>query len=123
MLMDAIESYCKDTLIASSDDLNEKAYWFLNELTSYPICQCKGCSRNVSFRSLRKGYASVCCSKHAAIVSRDKVALTNIERYGSPTPLQNKEIREKINQHNLETYGTINIVESKYFKKKRVETC
>ena len=77
----------------------------------------------MSFRSLRKGYAIACCTKHAAILSRPATAKTNLERYGSTTPLQYKQIRAKINQHNVETYGTKYVTESEFFKKKRIKTC
>ena len=123
ILLNAIEDYCKELPIGNSNDLNEKAYWFLHELQDYPICQCDGCDKKVKFRTLRKGYATACCTKHAAIVSRPFVAATNLERYGSTTPLQNKEIRDQINKHNIETYGMKHVVQSEYFKQKRIETC
>ena len=122
-LMQAIEDYCKDLPIADSKDLNEKAYWMLHSLKDYPKCQCEGCNSKVLFRGLKKGYSTTCCNSHAQIVARPKTAATNLKKFGSTTPLQSKEIRAKINQHNFETYGTLNVVESEYFKKKRVETC
>ena len=122
-LLSVIEKYCEKLPIANSKNLNEKAYWFLHGLKDYPKCQCKDCINDVSFKTLKKGYSMACCAKHASIISRPKVAATNLKKYGSTTPLQNKEIRAKINQHNLETYGTENVVESEHFKKKRLETC
>ena len=121
--MQAIEDYCKSLPIAECKDLNEKAYWMLHSLKEYPLCQYNGCMNKVSFAGLKKGYRTECCNSHAIIVARPKIAATNVKKFESTTPLQNKEIRAKINQHNLETYGTINVVESEYFKKKRVETC
>lgn len=122
-LMHAIDEYCRDLPVVNSNDLNEKAYWFLHELKAYPICQCSGCNNRVTFCSLKHGYATACCTKHASIVSRPKVAATNLSRYSSTTPLQNKEIRAKINQHNIETYGSENVVESEHFKQRSIETC
>ena len=119
-LLNAIEDYCRDLPIENSKDLNEKAYWFLNELKEFPICQCNNCNNYVKFHGLRYGYAMTCCTSHAAIVSWPKNRITNRKRYGADTPVQNKEIRKQINQHNLETYGTENVVESEYFKQKRI---
>ena len=122
-LLQAIEKYCEKLPIKYSDNLNEKAYWMLHSLKDYPICQCDNCNNRVSFRGLKIGYAIGCCNSHSQIVARPNIEATNILRYGSTTPLQNKEIRDKINQHNLETYGTTHIVNSEYFANKRVETC
>lgn len=122
-LLSVIAEYCAGLPIESSSDLNEKAYWFLNRLETYPICECHGCQNKTAFRGLKRGYATTCCSKHAAIVSRPKAIKTNLAKYGSPTPLQNREIRAKINMHNLEKYGSCNVVESEYFKEKRIRTC
>lgn len=122
-LMQVIEDYCRDLPVNKSEDLNEKAYWFLHDIKEYPCCQFDGCNNRVTFAGLKKGYRTACCNSHAQIVARPKTIATNLMRFGSTTPLQSKEIRKKINQHNLETYGTVNVVESEYFKKKRVETC
>ena len=86
-LLLAIENYCRALPIENSKDLNEKAYWFLNELKEFPICQCNNCNNYVKFRGLRRGYAMTCCTSHASIISRPKVKATNLSRYGSTTPL------------------------------------
>lgn len=122
-LVQAINDYCKDLPITQSEDLNEKAYWMLHSLKTYPECQVETCNNRVSFRGLKIGYSTACCNSHAQIIARPKINETNLIRYGSITPLQNKEIREKINQHNIETYGTTHIVNSAHFTKKRIETC
>lgn len=122
-LMHAIEEYCKNLPVASSVNLHEKTYWLLHGLKDYPLCQCKGCSNRVRFASLKAGYNTACCNSHAQLVAWPKTAATNLKKFGAKTPLQSKEIRKAINQHNLETYGTTNVVESEYFKKKRIETC
>ena len=122
-LLQAIEDYCKGLEVDNSKDLNEKAYWFLNNLKDYPHCQYADCKNHVHFHGLRRGYATTCCASHASYIAWPKNRKTNRERYGADTPLQNKDIRAQINRHNLETYGTTNVVESEYFKKKRVETC
>lgn len=122
-LMQAIEDYCRSLPIDKNASLNEKAYWFLHQLEDYPICQCRGCTSKVGFRSLKHGYFTACCNSHAQIVARPKTAMTNLERFGSTTPLQSKQIRQKINQHNIEAYGAANVVQSEHFKKKRLETC
>lgn len=121
--MQAIEDYCKGLEVEKSKDLNEKAYWFLNEIKEHPHCQYNDCKSKVHFRGLRRGYAVACCTSHVAYVSWPKNRKTNREKYGADTPLQGKEIRARINQHNLETYGNKCIMASDYFKKKRVETC
>ena len=91
--MQAIDDYCRGLEVGSSNDLNEKAYWFLHGLKEHPHCQYADCKNNVKFHGLRNGYATACCTSHAAYVSWPKNRVTNRERYGADTPLQNKDIR------------------------------
>ena len=86
-LFDAIEGYCKGLPVEASNDLNEKAYWFLHGLEEYPRCQCRDCTNRVSFAGLKKGYRTACCNSHAQVVARPKTAATNLRRFGSTTPL------------------------------------
>lgn len=122
-LLNAIENYCNNLPIKHDANLNEKAYWMLNSLKDYPTCQYDNCNNNVSFRGLKIGYAIGCCNSHSQLIVRPNIEATNIIRYGSTTPLQNKEIRNEINKHNLETYGTKHVVDSTYFAEKRIKTC
>lgn len=86
-LMQAIDDYCKGLPVEASNDLNEKAYWFLHGLEEYPHCQCIDCTNKVSFAGLKKGYRTACCNSHAQVVARPKTAATNLGRFGSTTPL------------------------------------
>lgn len=77
-LLDAIEMYCKGLPVENSKDLNEKAYWFLHKLNVYPSCKYDKCNEKVKFHGLRNGYATACCTSHAAFVAWPKIAKTNI---------------------------------------------
>lgn len=91
--MQAIEDYCKGLEVENSRDLNEKAYWFLDEIKEHPYCQYSNCHNYVKFYGLRNGYAATCCASHASLYARPKVEATNLKKFGSTTPLQGKEIR------------------------------
>lgn len=53
---------------------------------------------------------------------KDRVANTNIERYGSKAPSGNKEIQEKIAKTNLERYGVIAPAQNKEILEKIMTT-
>jgi hypothetical protein len=53
---------------------------------------------------------------------QDKRKQTNLERYGTEYPSQNKEIQEKIKQTNLERYGTEYPMQNEYFQEKQQQT-
>ena len=49
----------------------------------------------------------------------NKIIQTNLKKYGCENPLQNKIIKEKIKKTNLERYGYEWVVETEIFKQKR----
>jgi hypothetical protein len=53
---------------------------------------------------------------------KQKIAQTNIEKYGVPNPLQNEEINNKRKQTNLNRYGTEHIGQVEEFKEKGKKT-
>lgn len=63
-------------------------------------------------------------SKDAFYISNfEKIQKTNIEKYGSISPLGNKKIQEKVKNTCLEKYGAENIFSSEYGKEKIKESC
>ena len=59
------------------------------------------------------------CSHKCSVYKTKK---TNLERYGSETPLQNKDILEKFKQTNLEKYGYESPLQNKDVKEKTKQT-
>ena len=53
---------------------------------------------------------------------RKRIEETNLEKFGSKSPLGSKEIQEKVKQTNLDKYGVENVFSSKEIKEKIKET-
>ena len=53
---------------------------------------------------------------------REKVKQTNLEKYGCENPFQNKEVREKVKQTNLERYGCEYASQNKDIQEKAKQT-
>jgi hypothetical protein len=84
------------------------------------VCYC-GEENEKAFYSIYKEGGAYCkkCTKK---ITDEKRRLTNIEKYGSPYTLQNKEIREKGNNTIKEKYGVDNISQLQSTKEKVKET-
>ena len=74
---------------------------------------CESCNK-ILLWTCRKA-----CSKECSIISRKK---TNIEKYGVESPLQNKEILEKMKGTNIERYGVQLPLQNKEIKDKIKKT-
>ncbi len=101
----------------------EKIYWFMNDITSHPVCKC---GRNTHFRSMIYGYNKHCsqeCSsadpaRYEKIKqtrkekygdehynNREKATKTYLEKYGVENPFQSEDIKSKIKQVYQTKYG------------------
>lgn len=52
---------------------------------------------------------------------RDKIEQTNLEKYGSKNPMQNKEIKERLKKTNLEKFGVKNAMQSPEIRRRFFE--
>ena len=96
------------------------------------ICHYEGCQNTTSFINIEKGYKECCCLEHTNLFrygvksnlnfeeikakakqnshteeALSKQAKTNMDRYGTRTPLQNKEILKHTQELFMERYGVI----------------
>jgi len=98
-----------DSLIG--DSLSEKVYLLQNGITKKPVCPV--CGKEVKFISPREGYRDYCSLTCRAIGTKETIKNTNLERYGTISPAQNKSIQDKMKQTTLERYGVENIFQRK----------
>jgi hypothetical protein len=62
------------------------------------------------------------CKKCVTKTKREKTVKTNLAKYGTVCPLQNKTIKEKADTSCLERYGTANVFSSNIIKQKIAKT-
>lgn len=126
-ILDDIISYTNFLYPSEYVSLLERLYVILQEYAYQPLCQT--CQQPVRYNKDRKRFNYHCskqCSardqrvvekrnntieqqygKHRQLI-RQKAKQTNIERYGTTTPLSNSHVRQKIKQTNIERYGVEN---------------
>ena len=80
--------------------------WLTLNNKTYPIL-CKMCNNIVKWQAGKGRYATYCSLKCGANDpdKKAKTKQTSIKKYGVGNPLQNKLIKEKIKQTNLDKYG------------------
>ena len=97
--------------------ITEKEYYAMTRSTSIPaLCPGNHGVCYVCIRELKKG--SSCCRK----CGLEKSYKTNVEKYGSKCPMQNKEIQARIKETNIIRYGTKFPTQNEEIKKKTKET-
>jgi len=101
------------------ESLSEKVYNIIKGNTSIPVC--KLCGNKVSFISFRGGYREFCCNSCRSKYLAPKVAETNLKKYGTKAPAQNKEVLEKMKKTTLERFGVDNVFKDKEKIKKAVQ--
>lgn len=103
--------------------LKEKVYWYVNGLTSYPKCKVCG-NESKSFINMKRGYHSHCSCRCAQLdnETRQKLAKTCLERYGTINPAQSKVVQDKMKATCVERFGTENVFASDYGKEKIKQT-
>ena len=85
----------------------EKVYLCLHNLKKIPICKNPNCNNNVRFKNSTIGYLEYCSNK---CISSDpnikkRKEEKSFEKYGTKSPAQSKEIKEKIIKTNQKIYG------------------
>ncbi len=81
---------------------------------------CINCCELKSRDSIIKKYGSY---QNSFFKSNDQRMNTNIEKYGCANPFANKDIKNKIIQYNLETYGVKSVMQLDEFVQKAKQTC
>lgn len=102
------------------DDMKfcERTYWYLNNLISYPKCQC---GKSITkYNNMTEGYSKHCSCSCAQKdkETRKKLAETNLKKYGTVNPAQSKVVQNKMKATCLKKYGTENVYASEYGKQK-----
>lgn len=113
--------------------LNERIYWILHDLHDFPICANPNCINGHAklngqqhFKGFTKGYQEHCCNRCAQFDPKTTQTKkeTTLERHGDPNyrnpqktketytknygvdhPMKSSDFKDKLVQHNLETYG------------------
>jgi hypothetical protein len=86
-------------------------------------CKCDNCGliKNIKYKTYLKynnEYDKYYCRK----CSQVKLEITNIERYGTKYPLQNKDILKRRDKTVIEKYGVKNVSQCEEIKNKRINT-
>ena len=80
-----------------------KIRWMLlNGVNEIPVCPV--CGKDVAFEKGRTYCSNKCRSSDPNVLQ--KIEQTNLERYGSKSAIQSESIKTKIKQSNLEKYGS-----------------
>ena len=82
--------------------------------------RCEECGKPTKFNGLEKGYNKYCsilCA-NSDVTKKDRIKETNLKRYGTCYPIQNKRIHNKIKRTNLKRYGFITPSKNKKVQKK-----
>lgn len=107
-LYDDILYYTKHLSIS----FKERIYWYVNQLTEYPLCALPGCSkRSTKFLSISHGYKKYCSASCAA--KSDECKQRHVDtcrkKYGVDNVAQSKHVQQKMQATSLARYGVANI--------------
>lgn len=108
--------------LSKSAKLGIRIYCYVNGITELP--KCKYCHKQLTekhFRGFSTGFAQYCdnnCSNKSP-EKQEKIKNIFLERFGTTTPLNNKELREKGKKTKLEKYGDENYTN----REKAMQTC
>jgi hypothetical protein len=125
----------------------QKVYHFINNIKEVIRCRNKNCNKPTNYKNSTLGYydycSNICVSNDPHIKKikenkslekfgtktpaeskeiKDKIIKTNNERYGSNSPLSNKKVKNKSNKTLLSNYGVTNPSHNQEILKKRVES-
>ena len=109
---------CKigDNILIKIDDIPEQSH---SKITA--ICDCCNTEIELSIYAYWKNYNKqniYTCNK----CKQSKIENTNLEKYGTKRPIQNKDIRKKLENTNLERYGDIVATKNEDVKNKIINT-
>ena len=118
-----IVSYCDINKIVDIS-FKEKVYLVLNELKSIPACKNPNCNNRVKFKNSTIGYLKYCSKKcvsddpNIKKIKEEK----SISKWGTKSPAQSQEIKDKIIKTNQEKYGHNSPMNLKSIQDKSMQT-
>lgn len=101
----------------------EIVYCYKYDITP-PICKNPNCNKGVKFKNSTLGYFDYCSNKcissdpNIKKIKKEK----SLKKYGTKTPAQSKEVKDKIKKTNLERYGYICPLNNDNVKQKSQDT-
>ena len=119
---DFIIEYCESKKIECS--FKEKVYLAINNLVELPKCKNIECESHVKFKNSTLGYLNYCSNKCISADPEIKKQKENksLAKYGTKSPAQSKEIKDKIIKTNNEKWGGNSPMSSDLVKKKSNKT-
>lgn len=102
----------------------EKVYSYVNNILTKPICKNPNCTNYVNFRNTTLGYREYCSTK---CISTDPNIIKlkeniSMEKWGTKTPAESREIRDKIIKTNQEKWGSNSPMGNKHIQFKSKQT-
>lgn len=105
--------YSKTQSLPENANLSIRSYCVLHNISEIPKCQnCNNTLPLTAFRGFQKGFAQYCnnmCS-NCSEKKKHQLQIIFLEKYGTTSPLSNKELREQGKQTKLKRYGNENYV-------------
>ena len=103
---DYIIEYCTKNEIFDIT-FKEKVYLTINKLNSVPLCKNPNCRKRVNFKNSTIGYLEYCsikCISSDPSIKKIKEE-KSLKKFGTKSPAQSKEVKDKANKTNQERYG------------------
>ena len=93
---------------------------YLKNTKNYNLYTCKNCSLIKTEQTCLEKYGTKSPSQNKDVY--DKVRQTNMEKYGCVSAMQNQRVREKARQTNIQRYGVENVCQLEEFRDKAKQT-
>ena len=119
---DYILNYCIENKIEST--FKEKVYLTINKFKEIPICQNPRCENLVKFKNSTIGYLKYCsntCISSDPEIKKSK-EINSLKKWGTKSPNQSVEVKNKIIKTNKERYGGNSPMSSKIVREKSKKT-
>lgn len=104
----------------------QKLYWFINNITDFPICDiCKSPNKRI-IQNIRLGHRVNICSRKCSVNHPETIKKkinTWINKYGVDNPFKSDIIKRKIVNTNLEKYGVEHNMQSDAGKQRFRDSC
>lgn len=103
---------------------SQKLYHYFNDDLNLKLGLCPVCGKRCKFKNYCIGYSNHCSRKcsHNDEKIKEKIKLTNLERYGVENPFQSEEKKQKIKNTLIERYGVEHPMKSQKIKNKLQQT-
>jgi hypothetical protein len=102
----------------------EKVYLCINSYNDVPKCKNVKCVNKVKYKNSTIGYYEYCCNK--CINSDDNIKKIkeekSLSKYGTKTPAESAEIKQKIINTNIKKYGYNSPIQNSEIKQKSLNT-